>query len=204
MEKLIERYLKIAPLQRLGAAALLTAGLAVAYYMLVFDGQRQELARIEENLQKAIAQAADKQNVTQHLRTYEERLAGLQSDLDRAKALLPDNADVPELLAQLGNISRLTGLQITNFNPKGEQLRDFYSEIAFDVAVVGSYHEIAMFIDQIGKLDRIMNVTDLSMQKPTTVAQRVVVDGRFLVKTYRFVSDDERRRLEASQKKGKG
>jgi type IV pilus assembly protein PilO len=53
--------------------------------------------------------------------------------------------------------------------------------------VAGSYHEIGNFIDSIGKLDRIINVTDISMTNPKTQNQKIIVQSKFNIKTYRFV-----------------
>ena len=53
----------------------------------------------------------------------------------------------------------------------------------------GTYHEIATYIDSIGKMDRIVNVTGISMSNPTAEDQRVILDGEFIIKTYRFLTE---------------
>ena len=102
------------------------------------------------------------------------------------RARLPDNADVPQLLAQLGSHARSTGLFISEFKPMAEAGKGFYAEIPFGMTVRGSYHEIAMFLDSIAKLDRIINVTSLTMGSPETQNAKVVVNASFNLKTYRF------------------
>jgi len=98
---------------------------------------------------------------------------------------------VPQLLAQLGNKARQSGLLIQSFEPKGETARDFVSEISFAMAVRGSFHEIATFVASVGKLDRIVNVTGLSMDTPKTVNKKIVVDSKFTLTTYRFIGSDK-------------
>lgn len=201
MEQFLERYAKIPASQRYAGVALLVGALVAGFYYLIYQPQRDSLQHREHELRTALAQAADKENVAQNLKTYEERLANLQRDLDRAKALLPDSDNVPELLAQLGNAAHETGLEIVKFQPQGETIKDFYAVINFSIQVRGSYNEIAMFIDRIGKLDRIVNVTDLTMKNPKTQQEKVVVDGSFQVKTYRFVSAAERKANAKKKKK---
>ena len=66
------------------------------------------------------------------------------------------------------------------------QDKGFYAEIGFDMAVKGSFHEIATFIDSISQLQRIVNVTDLTMSTPVQQNSKIVVNSTFKVKTYRF------------------
>ena len=102
-------------------------------------------------------------------------------------AKLPDSADVPQLLAQLGGRARQTGLAIDEFKPLDEKIKDFYAEIGFKMKARGSFHEVAMFSDSLIKLDRIINVSNLKLERPEDKNSKVVVSSSFDVKTYRFV-----------------
>ena len=55
--------------------------------------------------------------------------------------------------------------------------------------VKGAYHEVATFIDSVGKLDRIVNVAGLSLENPKTVNKKIVVDAKFTLSTYRFIGE---------------
>ena len=61
---------------------------------------------------------------------------------------------------QVGNRAWDVGLSIDRFEPLGETTKDFYSEI-LTMRLKGTYHEIATYIDSIGKMDRIVNVTGI-------------------------------------------
>ena len=67
-----------------------------------------------------------------------------------------------------------------------EQQREFFREISFGMAVQGSYHEIANFIDSVGQLDRIVTVNNLSMGTPTHENQKIVLLSTFDIKTYSY------------------
>jgi type IV pilus assembly protein PilO len=53
--------------------------------------------------------------------------------------------------------------------------------------VNGSYHEIAVFLDRLSKMPRIVNVTDLNMTKPRIENKKIVLDSEYLATTYRFL-----------------
>ena len=195
MDELIARYAKVPVRQRLAVFGVLVALVLVGHYYLVYSGQSQRLLELQTEYTSLETERAEKQAYVQNLAMYEARLKENQEQLNRARSQLPDDPDVPQLLAQLGNKGRQAGLEIDRFEPKGESPKDFYAEIIFDMKVHGSYHEIGTFVDALGKLDRILNVTGLAMKDPKTVNQKVVVDAGFTIKTYRF--------LEAPDAKGK-
>ena len=56
------------------------------------------------------------------------------------------------------------------------------------MTVTGNFHEIATFFDSLGRLRRIVNVSDISMATPKEVSGKLVVDAKFLVTTFMFVN----------------
>jgi type IV pilus assembly protein PilO len=189
MDKLVERWSKIPSRQRYVLIVVIFAGLLAGYWYFFYSELADKLQNLEDKHASLESQRAEKQAYVDNLVKYEARLNELQQDLNAARAQLPDDADVAQLLAQLGNRARQSGLAIDRFKPEGESLRDFVAEISFSMDVRGSYHEIATFIDSVGKLDRIINVTDISMTDPKTENQKVMLKSKFLVKTYRFVGE---------------
>ncbi len=187
MEELLARYAKIPPRQRYGAFGLIVLLMLVGYWFFIHADQSTRLSELEDSYTKLETERAEKQAYVENLQKYEARLNELQNSLNTARSQLPDDPDVPQLLAQLGNKAKQAGLEIDRFEPKGERPQDFYAEIMFDMKVHGSYHEIGTFLDSVGKLDRILNVSSLAMSNPRTLNQKVIVDCAFTVKTYRFL-----------------
>lgn len=189
MDKLLERYAKVPAKQRYLLITLLVAATVAGYYFLYYTDDAAKLGQLKQQYAQLESERAEKQAYVDNLAKYEARLNELQQDLNAARAQLPDAADVPQLLAQLGNKARQSGLMIDAFEPKGETKKEFVAELSFGMAVKGSYHEIATFIDSVGRLDRIVNTNGLIMEQPKTVNKKVVVDAKFTLSTYRFLGD---------------
>ena len=192
MEELINKYANTPPAQRYLMVLLLVGALVAGYYYLINDGQQAQLRELRSQLNSKQGVKVEKENIAQNRSTYEAKLRQLQQQLDDARAKLPDSADVAQLLAQLGSRARQTGLLIDQFEPQPEEYKGFYAEIPFTVKARGSYHEVAMFIDAVGRLDRIVNVTNLVLEKPQTEESKVIVSANFAVKTYRFKREGEK------------
>jgi type IV pilus assembly protein PilO len=67
----------------------------------------------------------------------------------------------------------------------------FFARIPIPMTVTGNFHEIATFFDSLGRLRRIVNVSDIVLDAPKDVNGKVVVNGKFLVTTFRFVKPSE-------------
>ena len=207
MDELLARYARIAPQVRYLMASAVFAAVLLIYYVLFQIGVESSRARAQADLQKASATRAEKRAYADNLSKYEARLEQLQENLSAARAQLPDTADTPTFLAQISAKASAAGLTIESFTPQEETQKDFYAELTFAMQVRGSFHEIVTFIDAVGKLDRIVNVMGINMTNPKEENQKVVLEGHFSVKTYRFLpegavvaSDDKEK---ADKKKGK-
>ncbi len=189
MDKILERYAKIPAKQRYLLVSLIVVGMIAGYYFLYYTEDAAKLQQLKQQYATLESQRAEKQAYVDNMPKYEARHSELLQQLNAKRAQLPDAADVPQLLAQLGNKARQAGLTIDNFEPKGETKREFVAELAFAMAVKGSYHEIATFIDSVGRLDRIINTSGLTMESPKTVNKKVVVDAKFTLSTYRYLGE---------------
>lgn len=199
MEKLIEQYAALPQQQRLAAAGLLIVALIGGYWYFVHQDETKKLTMLEKQYRDLDQERAQQRAYVANLAKYEARFNELQQDLNDARAMLPSEADVPQLLAQLDNHARQSGLDIILFKPDGEKKKDFYAEVIFDMQVSGSYHEVGTFIDAVAQMDRIVNVLNINMTKPTTENQKILINGQFDIKTYRFIEGES-----GAKKKKKG
>jgi type IV pilus assembly protein PilO len=90
----------------------------------------------------------------------------LQQKLDEALTELPDSQDIDDLLAQLNDVGKKSGLEISSVEPGGEQPSGFFAKIPVKMSVNGNYHEIAMFLQEVSHLRRIVNVNNIQLSSP--------------------------------------
>jgi type IV pilus assembly protein PilO len=55
------------------------------------------------------------------------------------------------------------------------------------MSVSGNYHEIATFFDSLGRMRRIVNVSEVVLDGPKDVNGKVILSGKFLVTAFMFV-----------------
>ena len=132
--------------------------------------------------------------------------AKLQIQLNDAKKALPAGKEIPALIAEISERARKVGLEISKFNPMGEDYsttNEFVAEVPIALAVEGSFHDIAIFFDKLSHMDRIVHVKNIDMEisDEENGRTKLLVEGSAI--TFRFLSDEERTQREKSDAKGK-
>ena len=187
MDEIIDKVLKAPPLQRWGGLAALLVVLTILNFIFLV---RPELGTLENQAaqQRALdSQLQEKSEIAQNLNERRREMDVLQQKLDEALAELPESADIDELLAQLNEIGRKSGLEISAVEPAPEESAQIYVKIPIKMALTGNYHEIAMFLQSLANLRRIVNVNNIQLGAPTLRAEKVVLSTSFVATTFRFL-----------------
>jgi type IV pilus assembly protein PilO len=187
MDKFLEDFAKISLRNKLigvVVAILLIAGgtyqFSVAESLDKIKTNDDRIATQEQELVKLQQQA---QHRTQFMREVER----LKQRLREAEEQLPKQAEVPKLLRDIAYEAQQSGLRMDRFELQGEAVQGDFAAVPVKMAVRGSYHEIAVFLDRLSKMPRIVNVTDLNMSAPLMENKKIVVNSTYTATTYRFL-----------------
>ena len=113
MDEIINRVLKAPPLQRWGGLAAVVVLITILNFFLMI---RPEIAVLESQAaqqRQLDTQLQEKSEIAQNLNERRREMDVLQQKLDEALSELPEAADLDELLAQLNEIGRKSGLEIS-------------------------------------------------------------------------------------------
>jgi len=188
LDQLIERFLKVrieVKLAGLAGALLLMFG--VVYFFWITDLEQDQQAQ-QQQIQKLEDDLIQKQAIANNLAEYRRQKEILEQRLQEALTELPDDANIDDLLMQLNEIGVKAGLQLSSVEPGTEEKEgSFYSKIPVKLSMIGNYHEIAAFFDLVGKLKRIVNISDISLKSPDKRGDKIVVKVDCLATTFRFL-----------------
>ncbi|HVP62552.1 MAG TPA: type 4a pilus biogenesis protein PilO [Myxococcaceae bacterium] len=187
MDELIEKVLKAPPLQRWGGLAAVLVLLTVANFFFMVRPELDTLEGQAAQQRQLDSQLQEKSEIAQNLNERRREMDLLQQRLDEALSELPEAADLDELLAQLNEIGRKSGLEISTVEPAPEESAQIYVKIPIKMALTGNYHEIAMFLQSLANLRRIVNVNNIQLGSPTLKAEKVVLSTSFVATTFRFL-----------------
>jgi len=188
MDQLIDRILKASLAAKAGGIAGAVILITVINFFLfvspaadTIENQRSKISSLEQQL-------AEKQEIAQNLNERRREMEVLEQKLAEARAELPDTVDMDDLLGQLNDEGKKAGLVISSVEPGGESPAGFFAKVPIKMSVHGNYHEIAMFMQEVSQMRRIVNVSDIQLGTPSMVNQKVVLNSSFLATTFRFLA----------------
>jgi len=164
-------------------------GAVYAYTMYLPKASELESVRSEElQLQRRLNEV---RTVAENMGKFEEEIAALERKLKIALRQLPDSKELPVLLTDVNTLGKTSGLEIRAFRPNPEVKRDFYAEVPIEIEFLGRFHDVASFFDQVARLPRIVNVSelDIKIDDESTLETVLRVSGQAV--TFRFLEEAE-------------
>ncbi len=187
MEQLLERINKAPNQLKFGVMFGVVAALTAANYFMVIEATEVEIVTLQGQQVALEKTLAEKQEIAQNLNERRKEMDDLERKLLAALSELPEKKDVDELLAQLNDVGKKSGLEISAVTPGVEVPAQFFARIPIKVSVTGNYHEVALFLQEIAGLRRIVNVNNIHLGGGQTRNEKVVLTTEFLATTFRFL-----------------
>ena len=116
-----------------------------------------QIVQLKQKLNRAKLRAS-------RLEALEEEHAQVDIQFKEALRLLPDSKEIPSLLRTISQLGADAELEFRLFSQGKETSRDFYMEISHSLEVSGPYHNVAVFFDKVGRMERIVNILNVSMR----------------------------------------
>ncbi|MGH9347166.1 MAG: type 4a pilus biogenesis protein PilO [Vicinamibacterales bacterium] len=121
------------------------------------DARRQELSTTRAEVDKGLATA-------RRLPQFREDVARLQTDLDRLRAVLPEEKDVADLLRRIQGMATQSNLTIRGFTPRPVTTQQLHAEWPIGLQLEGNYHDLGGFLERVSKFPRIINVNGINIK----------------------------------------
>ena len=158
------------------------------YYYFLFAPKYKQLTRIQTKYRKAQLTLSQTKQVASQLKQFEEEIAALQVDFKIAARKLPNSREIPRLLMKITKLGKEAGLDFLLFQPQAEKPVEFYAEVPIDIEVIGGYHAISNFFNQICTMPRIVSIADFDMHDYKVIDNRDTIKTRFRAITYTFMN----------------
>lgn len=160
------------------------------YIYLFYLPWQNEIKTLRVELDQLMKEANQGRMITRDLDKFKRQVAILEEELAKALTQLPNEREIPDILKNISRLGKESNLEFTLFKPKPEEPQQFYARVPIDLVMMGSYHNVGLFFDKIGKLPRIINVVDFNMTRAKEVRGReteVLIRTSSLITTYRFI-----------------
>lgn len=172
--------------------------LSAGFYFLLYQDQTKAIDKLKNNIADQEKKLASLKSAAVRVDSLKKELAESEEKFNELLALLPDQKEIPGLLESVSRLGSKVGLDNVLFQPQPEQLHEFYASIPIKLDLVGSFNDLEVFLDSVSKLDRILKVDSLAINRQKDKRGSLLQVGCTVV-TYRFVEKPAQK--EGQQKK---
>jgi type IV pilus assembly protein PilO len=195
VNQLLTQILRLPRQQKIGILAGLIIFLLVIGYFYVYLPGDEKVTKLAEEITGVRGDRDRKKALSANLPKLQKELQEWDAKLKAAVAQLPDRKEIPDLLSSLSTKAREAGLEILLFRPRAENFQEFYAEIPVDIVVRGGFFNAVTFFDEVGKLNRLVNIDNIDLKNPKVGGDQVALEISTLTTTYRFLDEAERKKV---------
>ncbi len=159
-----DRLSALSIMQRLLICLLTFVLIGGTWVYFVYMPKQEQLKKAKHNYQVKKKKLANYKKAASELLVYEKKMAATQEAFNLAMRALPDKRELPSLLTGISKSGSVAGLDFHLFKPENENNKTFYKEIPVSIKVEGRYHQITDFFFQIIRLNRIVNINNVSVK----------------------------------------
>jgi type IV pilus assembly protein PilO len=159
-----------------------------------------KLAKQEDKLKTAKRNAAG-------LKKFQAQMKEAEARFNMAMKKLPEKEEIPSLLTSISDAGQAVGLDFLLFQPKAEKKKEFYAEIPVAMNLQGDYHNLAVFFDQVARLNRIVNIENIIIRRGSkkggkkSAGSNKKLTASCTAVTYKFIDEPPKKVSKKKKKK---
>ncbi|MBX3189291.1 MAG: type 4a pilus biogenesis protein PilO [Labilithrix sp.] len=172
---------------KIGVGAVLCTLLGVAYYVLLhtdvaarIDREKYQTSNLEAELSR------QRQSQASYFADRDE-LAMRQQKQRELNKILPTDTEAATFLSALQAVSNISGIDLKAWTPMDEVPQAFFAKVPMRLQITGRFHQIAKFVYEVGKQDRIINMENLELGDPKLEGEDVVLKASCLATTFHLL-----------------
>jgi type IV pilus assembly protein PilO len=123
-----------------------------------------KIASLSSEYEKMSAELEKARKTVGNLAKLEAEYNRLHDKWVAAQGLLPKDKEVADLLRKVTRIGSQAGVDFLLFEPQPPVPKEFITENPVKVKVRGEYHQLGIFLSKVANLDRIVNVSNLTVK----------------------------------------
>jgi type IV pilus assembly protein PilO len=171
---------------------MIGVGAAAIIYLYFFSnfipfGHRalsEEKAQLEQEYRQLSSDLSNARQSLNDLEEIERQYELITRRWEVASELLPEQKEVASLLRKVTLVGQQSGVEFELFRPLDPVPGEIYNENPVLVQVVGGYHQVGSFLAEIANLDRIINVSGMTLSQPSDEAVDRTVQAKFTATAY--------------------
>jgi type IV pilus assembly protein PilO len=146
--------------------------------------RKENLAKLEKQLATLEVKIQEGRTAKAQLPQFRQEVQRLEMELDKLLRILPARRNTPELLRRIRDLTDQGDFDLQRFTPGNFVDQEFYSEWPIAISLEGSYHNLALLFDRVGRFSRIINIEGLKIKPAKGRNSEHSIAASFRAKTF--------------------
>ncbi len=165
MNNFVDSFNKIPTPQRVLVLMLIMIGIVVGFYMLIYSPVDDDIQTQKDTRHGLLTQETEIKRKVANKEEIMGELDDLKGRKEKVEKVLPQRAEIPQLLQKIYGQAKIVGLEIRRFEPGVETPQNLYTEIPVGMELRGTYDQVADFFYYVGRMERIVNIKNISIER---------------------------------------
>jgi type IV pilus assembly protein PilO len=115
---------------------------------------------------------------------FQAQVTDLEGRLTNLKAILPEEKDAADLLNRMQTVAAQSNMTIKSFKPAPVVTKQLHAEWPINLELEGTYHNLAIFFDRVGKFTRIVNISGLDVRGRDKADNKTTITATCVATTF--------------------
>lgn len=182
---------RLAPAAKAGLTVAVLLLFGAGYYFVFHADVETQLVSAQ---QKGITLTEDLNKARVAEQAFQKDLAEMAEREQRQKELsqiLPPTTEYPQFLSAVQSAANDSGVSLSAWTPRERVPDKYYARVPMKVELTGRFNQIARFFYNVGQLDRIINMENISMTDPKSVDDEIVLKAEALATAFHVIDNPE-------------
>lgn len=149
---------------QLGAFVVVSAGAIFGFWYFYVSEVQADISMRQSRLTALKTDIAKGVATAKQLPQFQGQVDALEARLENLRQILPEEKDVADILRRIQTLATKSDLAIQRFQPGKVVQQKMYAEIPYKLQAEGTYHNLGLFLDQISRFPRIINVSEIAIR----------------------------------------
>jgi type IV pilus assembly protein PilO len=172
---------------KIGVGAVFCVLLGVAYYVMLHTDVAARIDREKRTTGELEAELSRQRQSQASYFADRDELAMRQQKQRELNKVLPTDTEAATFLSAIQAVSNISGIDLKAWSPMEEVPQTFYAKVPMKLQITGRFHQIAKFVYEVGKQDRIINMENLELGDPKVEGEDVILKATCLATTFHLL-----------------
>jgi type IV pilus assembly protein PilO len=187
IEAKLDQFAKLPAAARMGILAAVALLILGGYWLLMYQDTALKLDQLHTKELELQRKLSEVRSIAANIDEFEQEIAGLELKLKAVLKQLPNEREIEVVLTDISNLGKTAGIEIKEFARRPEVTHGFYAEVPIDLAIEGTYHDLARFFDMLAGLPRIVNMGSIDVRVGSDTLDATVLEVKGTATTFRFI-----------------